>query len=76
MSALSDELHALRRNLTERVLAEAADGDVEASVDRFVAAHATGIARLERLIESLRAERTPDLAAATVAVRQARDALS
>jgi len=67
---------ALRRDLTERVLADAADGDVEASVERFAATHDHGIARLERLMEALRAERAPDLAAATVAVRQARAALS
>jgi glutamate dehydrogenase len=76
VGAIVDDLHLARAQLTERVL-QGGGGDepVEVTIDRFLLERETAMGRLERLVANLRAEGMPDVAAATVAVRQLRAAL-
>jgi glutamate dehydrogenase len=76
LGAISDDLHTVRAELTQKVLEEGASADVDESIERFCSAREESLARLERLIGTLRNEGLNDLAAATVAVRQLRAALA
>ncbi len=75
LGAIADDLHLVRSELTQRVLAAGDGGGVEESIDRFLGERADAVARLERLVTTLRSEGVRDVAAATVAVRQLRAAL-
>jgi glutamate dehydrogenase len=74
-ASLDDDLRVLRREVTERLLLAAPGEPVERAVEQFLAGRANAVARLERLVESIRGEGMADLAPSIVAVRQARAAL-
>ncbi len=74
LGAITDDLRRVRREIAERVLA-LDDGDVRSAIDAFLESRADAIGRLTRTLAGLRAEGVPDVAAATVAVRQLRAAL-
>jgi glutamate dehydrogenase len=75
LGAIVDDLHMVRSELTERVLGAGTADSVEEAIESFLADRADAVARLERLIGTLRAEGVPDVTAATVVVRQLRAAL-
>jgi glutamate dehydrogenase len=75
-ASLDDDLRVLRREVTERLLLAAPGEPVEQAVEQFLAGRANAVARLERLVESIRVEGMADLAPSIVAVRQARAALA
>jgi glutamate dehydrogenase len=70
LAAVRDELHATRRELTEQVIVTGQGAPAEEAVERFLAERASAVARVERLIASLRADGLADTAAAMVGVRQ------
>jgi glutamate dehydrogenase len=74
LGAITDDLRRVRREIAERVLA-LDHGDVRAAIDAFLESRADAIGRLSRTLAGLRTEGVPDVAAATVAVRQLRAAL-
>jgi glutamate dehydrogenase len=74
--AIGDDLLAVRRDVTLRVLAGADHGPVAAAFDSFLAANAESYERLCRLVSSLEAQGEQSLAALTVAVRQVRGLVS
>jgi glutamate dehydrogenase len=76
LAAVRDELHATRRDLTEQVLVAGRGAPVDEAVDRFLAERAVPVARVERLVTSLRADGMADTAAAMVGVRQLRSAFA
>jgi NAD-specific glutamate dehydrogenase len=71
-----DELHATRRELTEQVLVAGRGAPVDEAVARFLSDRAAAVARVERLVASLRADGVADTAAAMVGVRQLRSAFA
>ena len=75
LAATSDDLHGIRRDVTERLLRNSQAGSIAETLDQFVGERTAAIDRLERLIASLRADGVTDVSAATVAVRQLRAAL-
>jgi glutamate dehydrogenase len=75
IQATWEDLHLLRRELAERVLAQAAGGAVDEALGSFLADHADGFDRLARFMRRLSSEETPDIAAMTVAVRKVRSIL-
>jgi glutamate dehydrogenase len=75
-ASLDDDLRVLRREVTERLLLAAPGEPVEQAVEQFLAERANAVARLERVVESIRSEGMADLAPSIVAVRQARAALA
>ena len=62
---------AARRLVAERALAEAPGAGAEEAVERFLAAHEKGVARLAGFTRALAGEGA-DLAGLTLAVRQLR----
>ena len=76
LAAVRDELHATRRELTEQVLVAGRGAPVDEAVERFLAERAVAVARVERLVASLRADGMADTAAAMVGVRQLRSAFA
>jgi glutamate dehydrogenase len=75
-ASLDDDLRVLRREVTERLLLAAPGEPVEQAVEHFLSGRAHAVARLERLVDSIRSEGMADLAPSIVAVRQARAALA
>ena len=67
---MRDELHATRRELTEQVIVAGRGAPMDEAVERFLAERAVAVARVERLVASLRADGMADTAAAMVGVRQ------
>ena len=76
LAAVRDELHATRRELTEQVLVAGRGAPVDEAVERFLSDRAPAVARVERLVASLRADGVADTAAAMVGVRQLRSAFA
>ena len=76
LAAVRDELHATRRELTEQVLVAGRGAPVDEAVQRFLSDRAQAVARVERLVASLRADGVADTAAAMVGVRQLRSAFA
>jgi glutamate dehydrogenase len=76
LAAVRDELHATRRDLTEQVIVAGRGAPVDEAVERFLAERAVAVARVERLVASLRADGMADTAAAMVGVRQLRSAFA
>ena len=76
LAAVRDELHATRRDLTEQVIVAGRGAPMDEAVDRFLAEKAVAVARVERLVASLRADGMADTAAAMVGVRQMRSAFA
>jgi glutamate dehydrogenase len=76
LAAVRDELHATRRELTEQVIVAGRGAPMDEAVDRFLAERAVPVARVERLVASLRADGMADTAAAMVGVRQLRSAFA
>ena len=76
LAAVRDELHATRRELTEQVLVAGRGAPVDEAVERFLSERAPAVARVERLVASLRADGVADTAAAMVGVRQLRSAFA
>ena len=76
VAAIAEDLHLVRREVTERVLAASHGEAPDETIERFLADRGEPLSRLERLLETLRAEGLTDLAAATVALRQVRAALA
>ncbi len=75
LNAIEDDLYLVRRDAVERALATAADHDVQAAVDGYLAARRGPIERSRRLVRQLAGQGKDDLAVLTVAVRQIRAAL-
>jgi glutamate dehydrogenase len=76
LAAVRDELHATRRDLTEQVIVAGRGAPMDEAVERFLAERAMAVARVERLVASLRADGMADTAAAMVGVRQMRSAFA
>ncbi|HET6175055.1 MAG TPA: NAD-glutamate dehydrogenase [Gaiellales bacterium] len=76
LAAVRDELHATRRELTEQVIVAGRGAPMDEAVERYLAERAVAIARVERLVTSLRADGMEDTAAAMVGVRQVRSAFA
>ena len=76
LNAIVDDLLLVRRDAVQKALAAPADGDAEQALASFLASRPEAVARLDRLVEQLRAEGVDDLAVITVAVRQVRSAVS
>ncbi|MDX6538186.1 MAG: glutamate dehydrogenase, partial [Gaiellales bacterium] len=76
LAAVRDELHATRRELTEQVIVAGRGAPMDEAVERFLAERAVALARVQRLIASLRADGMADTAAAMVGVRQVRSAFA
>jgi glutamate dehydrogenase len=76
LAAVRDELHATRRDLTEQVIVAGRGAPVDEAVERFLAERAVAVARVARLVASLRADGMADTAAAMVGVRQLRSAFA
>jgi glutamate dehydrogenase len=72
LQAMEDDLLLLRRQLAERVLAEAGESTPEDAVDAYVGGRSEAYERLRRFMDSLEADGVHDLAPLTVAVRQIR----
>jgi NAD-specific glutamate dehydrogenase len=72
MQAIADDLMALRRDVALRALGHAGAAPVAGALDRFLAARAEAVERLDRLIGTLAAQEGASLAALTVALRQVR----
>ena len=62
----------MRRQISERVIAEAGDAPPDEAVERFLEAHAETVARLQRFHRGLMVEGVSDLAQLAVALRQFR----
>ncbi|MEP7060168.1 MAG: NAD-glutamate dehydrogenase, partial [Actinomycetota bacterium] len=71
-----DELFAVRRLLTEKVLEEAGGVPIDQAVIAFLAAREESVARLNRFMKSLATEGVSDLSQVTVALRQIRSLVS
>ncbi|MFM8999938.1 MAG: hypothetical protein ACKOKE_07825, partial [Actinomycetota bacterium] len=69
VQSLHDDLLGARRQIVERVLAEAG-GPVDAAVEGYLGRRVDDLASLERVLRGLALEEGEELAAATVAVRQ------
>ena len=76
LAAVRDELHSTRRDLTEQVLVTGRGAPVDEAIERFLGERAVAVARVERLVASLRADGMADTAAAMVGVRQLRSAFA
>ena len=76
LAAVRDELHATRRDLTEQAIVAGRGAPVDEAVERFLAERPAAVARVERLVASLRADGIADTAAAMVGVRQVRSAFA
>ena len=76
LAAVRDELHATRRELTEQVIVAGRGAPMDEAVDRYLAERAVALARVQRLVASLRADGMADTAAAMVGVRQVRSAFA
>jgi glutamate dehydrogenase len=76
LAAVRDELHATRRELTEQVIVAGRGAPMDEAVERFLAERAVALARVQRLVASLRADGMEDTAAAMVGVRQVRSAFA
>ncbi|HEU4528175.1 MAG TPA: NAD-glutamate dehydrogenase [Actinomycetota bacterium] len=72
LHAVWDDLRMARRQIAERVLAEAPGLDPDEAVEAFLASRGEVLERLRRFMSALAVEEVSDLAAATVAVRQIR----
>jgi glutamate dehydrogenase len=72
IQAAWEDLHLVRRELAERVLAEADGRTVDEGVGTFLADHAEAFDRLVRFMRALALEDATDIAAMTVAVRKVR----
>jgi glutamate dehydrogenase len=72
LHAVWDDLRLARRQIAERVLAEAPDAEPDEAVEAFLASRGEVLERLRRFMSALAVEEVSDLAAATVAVRQIR----
>ncbi len=74
VQAMEDDLLMVRRQLAQKVLAEAEGRDVqvEDAVDEYLERRSEAYARLSRFMRTLAMEGVQDLAAVTVAVRQIR----
>ncbi len=75
VQATSEDLQLVRRQLAERVLAQAGDRTVDEAIGSFLGEHADAFDRLARFMRRLSSEETPDIAAMTVAVRKVRSIL-
>jgi glutamate dehydrogenase len=71
-----DELFAVRRLLTEKVLEEAGGAPIDQAVTVFLESRAESVERLNRFMKSLATEGVSDLAQVTVALRQIRSLVS
>jgi glutamate dehydrogenase len=67
-----DELFAIRRQLSEKVLEEAGGAPMDEAVAAFLASRADPVERLDRFMRSLAAEGVGDLSQVIVALRQIR----
>ena len=76
LAAVRDELHATRRELTEQVIVAGRGAPMDEAVDRYLAERTVALARVQRLVASLRADGMADTAAAMVGVRQVRSAFA
>ena len=73
LQAVEDDLLLLRRQIAERILADAeSGGTVDEIVAAYLGAREEAVARLTRFMRGLALEEASDLAALTVAVRQVR----
>jgi glutamate dehydrogenase len=72
IQATWEDLHLVRRELAERVLAEAESGTVDEAIGRFLAENAEAFDRLARFMRALAMEETSDVAAMVVALRKVR----
>ena len=72
VQALEEDLRLLRRQVAERVLTRGGDVSVDEALEAYVASHRDVLSRLRRFMRGLTHEEASDLAALTVAVRQAR----
>ncbi len=72
---MEDDLFLVRRQLVEKVIAEAPELIVDEAVEAFFARRAEAEDRLQRFIRNLSVEGVTDLAQFTVALRQVRTLL-
>jgi NAD-specific glutamate dehydrogenase len=72
LHAVWDDLRMARRQIAERVLAEARELEPDDAVAAFLASRGEVLERLRRFMSALAVEEVSDLAAATVAARQIR----
>jgi glutamate dehydrogenase len=72
VQALEEDLRLLRRQVAERVLTQGGDASVDEALAAYVVSHRDVLTRLRRFMRGLAHEEASDLAALTVAVRQAR----
>jgi glutamate dehydrogenase len=72
IQATWEDLHLARRQLAERVLAEAGGRGVDEAIGHFLSEHAEAFDRLSRFMRTLALEDAPDVAAMTVALRKVR----
>ncbi len=68
--SMEDDLLAIRRAITERVLEVAGGAPIDEAVEAFLEDRAEQVARLQRFMRSLAVEGVTDLAQMTVALRQ------
>jgi glutamate dehydrogenase len=73
--SIEDDLFQLRRELVERVIAEASGGSVDESIEGYFARRVELEARSQRFLRELALEGVTDLAQFTVALRQIRTLL-
>jgi glutamate dehydrogenase len=76
LNAIVDDLLLVRREAVQKALAEHPGAEAEGALAAFLASRPEAAARLDRLVEQLRAEGVHDLAVITVAVRQVRSVVS
>jgi glutamate dehydrogenase len=72
IQAAWEDLHAVRRQLAERVLERARERSVDEAVGRFLVDNAEAFDRLARFMRALGLEDASDIAAVTVALRKVR----
>jgi NAD-specific glutamate dehydrogenase len=72
---MEDDLFLVRRQLVEKVIAEALEKTVDEGVEAFFMRRAEAEERLQRFIRNLSVEGVTDLAQFTVALRQVRTLL-
>jgi glutamate dehydrogenase len=72
LQAIEDDLLLVRRQLAAQVIGSAGGRSIDDAVSLYLGARAQAVGRLDRFMRSLSAERSIDLAALTVAVRQVR----
>jgi glutamate dehydrogenase len=70
--SIEDDLFGVRRQISERVIAESGDAPPDEAVDAFLEAHAETVARFRRFHRGLAVEGVRDLAQLAVALRQFR----